>query len=335
MTPLQSAAALLGLTLLATVSVAHHNTAAVFDLEKEVTFSGVVTRYEFRNPHIYFYVTTESGEEWRIEAGPTAIMKRLGWTSDTLTEGNQIQFTGNPSRREGKKSAYFKSALVDDAPLPATRGQVAYEQLIEDSQDRSATAESLAGTWVTLLTQNSGWIDEPGVLSLTDAGQESIDSFDENTMSPVLDCTPVTAPASMAIPDTKRIEILDDVVRIGSEFNGVTRVATLEGAAADAPSVQGHSVATLDDNTLTVKTTDFVAHRMGIGYGLASSEQKTLVEKFVLGDDGKGLTYSFTLIDPVYLAEPFESQSSWAYRPDREFEALPCDLENSRLFLSE
>lgn len=323
------------LALVPAVSAAHHNSGAVFDLDAEVTVKGVVTRYQFRNPHIYFYVLTEQGEEWRIEGGPTAFMKRFGWSRDTLAEGDQIELVGNPSRREGRNSALLKSASVDGTPLPASRGEEAFKQLFENNDNRNVNAISLAGTWTTQIGEDAGWIDDPTSLALTAAARESIENFDEKTMSPVLDCTPMTAPATMMIPDTKKIEILDDVVRIGSEFNGVTRIAYLSGSPDEAPSLQGHSVATLRDNTLTIDTTGFLAHRMGIANGLASSSEKTLHEEFVLDEDGKGLTYSFRLTDPVYLEAPFESQAYWAYRPDLDFEALPCDLENSRRFLDE
>ena len=54
---------------------AHHNSGAVFDMENEVTIEGVVTKYEFRNPHVYIYVDAEDSNgnivNFRIEAGPS------------------------------------------------------------------------------------------------------------------------------------------------------------------------------------------------------------------------------------------------------------------------
>ena len=317
-------------------ALAHHNTGAVFDLGQEVTIAGTVTRYQYRNPHIYFFVRDEHGTEWRVEAGPTALMNRIGWSPDTMKEGDQIEMVGNPSRKAGKSSAFLKSATVGGEPLPMFRSEDAFKRLAEDNSNRDVGTDTIAGTWVTVLSGDSGWIDNPESLPLNDAGRNSIENFDENTMSPALTCTPMTAPAMMMIPDTKRIEILQDSVRISSEFNGATRVIHLaEPQAPESTSVQGFSIGRLDGNSLQIETSGFEAHRMGIAYGLASGEEKRIVEEITLAEDGKGLTYRFTLTDPEFLEAPFEAESYWAYRPDQPFETLPCDLENSRLFLDE
>ena len=89
-------------TLVAPLTLAHHNTGALFDLETEITLDGVVTEYEWRNPHVYIYVQIEGADEdadvWVIEAGPLALMRRLGWSRDTLATGDRVVVTGNPAR---------------------------------------------------------------------------------------------------------------------------------------------------------------------------------------------------------------------------------------------
>ena len=58
---------------------AHHSNV-IFDRDTEITIRGAVTRYIWRNPHVYLYVETpnEAGgtSEWQIEADPTPIMAR-------------------------------------------------------------------------------------------------------------------------------------------------------------------------------------------------------------------------------------------------------------------
>ena len=70
--------------------------------EANVALEGVVTRYEWANPHVYIWLAAPdaSGEavEWEIEAQPPAMLRRMGWSQDTLSVGDTIQATGNPAR---------------------------------------------------------------------------------------------------------------------------------------------------------------------------------------------------------------------------------------------
>lgn len=319
-----------------TTASSHHNTGAAFDLDQEITIAGEVTRYEYKNPHIYFYVRDADDTEWRVEAGPLALMNRFGWSSTTLKAGDNISMIGNPSRRAGRPSAFLKSASVAGVPLPATRGEDAFNTLLDDSPGGDEGANSLAGTWVTVLhPENSPWVDDAKLLPLTEKGLDAIEAFDEKTMSPALECIPVTAPSMMVIPDTKLIQLQEDVILISSEFNGATRTIHLGDSEPSNESIQGKSVGSLQGNQLTIQTTGFAQHRMGNAFMLPSGENKLLREWLILEDDGKSLTYRFEVDDPEYLSESFTSEVQWVYRPDVEFEALPCDLENSRLFIDE
>ena len=54
---------------------------------------------------------------------------------------------------------------------------------------------------------------------------------------------------------------------------------------------------------------------------------------FAADRDGTEINYSFSLDDPEYLTEPVTGEGQWKYRPDHEFERLPCDPEVARRFL--
>jgi len=57
-----SIACRLGMVLLFASSpiLAHHGFVVEFDEKKPVTLAGVVTKMEFMNPHIYFYVDVKN-----------------------------------------------------------------------------------------------------------------------------------------------------------------------------------------------------------------------------------------------------------------------------------
>jgi len=46
--------------------VAHHSFAAEFDSAKTVDFTGVVTKVEWMNPHVYFYVDVKDPQTGKV-----------------------------------------------------------------------------------------------------------------------------------------------------------------------------------------------------------------------------------------------------------------------------
>ena len=91
----------LGVTLTASSAQAHHAWAAVFT-EETMEIEGVVTEYNFKNPHvnIMLSVIDETGveTEW-MATGPAAPpFRRWGWTEDTVAVGQYLQLTGRKSR---------------------------------------------------------------------------------------------------------------------------------------------------------------------------------------------------------------------------------------------
>ena len=85
-----------GLFLISGPLPAHHGFAA-YDQTKPVTLSGVVTQFEFVNPHaqIYFDVKSEKGEvqHWGIELATPGLLVRRGWSSRTMKQGDEITVT--------------------------------------------------------------------------------------------------------------------------------------------------------------------------------------------------------------------------------------------------
>ena len=77
---------------------AHHSFAAEFDANLPVTFTGVVTRMQWTNPHSWIHVdvTQPDGtvESWAIEAGTVNTLFRRGFTKDSLQSGTEIVVEG-------------------------------------------------------------------------------------------------------------------------------------------------------------------------------------------------------------------------------------------------
>ena len=76
------------------LSATAHHSRAIYDQERTVTIEGVVTNYEWTNPHVYLYVESQddSGDAvvWELEGNVTTIMRRLGWSKDTFAPGDRV-----------------------------------------------------------------------------------------------------------------------------------------------------------------------------------------------------------------------------------------------------
>jgi hypothetical protein len=122
----------LAAALAAAPLLAHHSFAAEYDGEKPITLKGVVTKVEWENPHMHFYldVTDEKGkvEEWKFEGFPPNMLVRQGWKRDvTLKVGDTVTVFAWRARN-GMNLAHSREITMADGkkilsgPLAATGG---------------------------------------------------------------------------------------------------------------------------------------------------------------------------------------------------------------------
>jgi hypothetical protein len=79
--------------------LAHHSFSAQFDRSKPVTLSGTVTKVQWTNPHIWFYIDVKDPEtgkitNWGLEMGSPNALFRLGWTQHSLKPGDIVTTNG-------------------------------------------------------------------------------------------------------------------------------------------------------------------------------------------------------------------------------------------------
>jgi Family of unknown function (DUF6152) len=73
---------------------AHHAFAAEFDSNKPVTLTGVVSKVNWANPHVYVYLDVKDANEkvstYALECNSVNTLLHRGWTRDALKKGDQV-----------------------------------------------------------------------------------------------------------------------------------------------------------------------------------------------------------------------------------------------------
>jgi uncharacterized protein DUF6152 len=319
---------------LASPALAHHS-AAAYDTQKQVKVSGTVVQYKFANPHVYLTLQVKKDDgstaTIEVEAGAAAVLNGLGFTKDSVKNGDVVTVVGNPGRAKPEAFVLGRELYKSDGtyvPLNIASRSV-YE-------GKTATATTIAGTWFSPRTEFGSFLGSAGRWTLTEKGRAAATGADERTKNALKDCIPVGAPALMFYPVANTITVQRDRVVMKVDWMDSERTIYLDGRAhppATQTSLQGHSVGRWDGKTLVVETTNFKDHPMGLSLSMPSSTQKKLTERFALSEDAKTLIYSGTVEDSVYLAKPVEWSGKWEYRPTMRASGQKCDVEVASKFL--
>jgi hypothetical protein len=87
---------------------AHHSFAAEFDDQKPVKMTGTITKVEWQNPHIWFYLDVKNPDgsvtNWGFAGGAPGQLMRRGITKDQLKIGETVVVEGFRSK-DGSNNA--------------------------------------------------------------------------------------------------------------------------------------------------------------------------------------------------------------------------------------
>ena len=332
-TTLKNAGMIAAVLLMTSPAVGHHAPIA-FDRGTMVDITGTVARYDWRNPHVYIYIegSDDSGRsgEWLVEADPTPLMARSGWSATTLAPGDPVALRMLPDRDASKLHGLLVSLTTTDGVTLGMR---------TGSPETNDATNDIAGIWDALPNFSPPIIDQDvdPPRSYTEAGLRARAEYSDELYPPAA-CLAVPTPMLNQIPYLFEIEVNDDRVLINSEFYVVERVVYMDGR--DHPtdgerSNQGHSIGRWEGDTLVVDTRLFDDYRVAHGPGIPAGAQKHTVERFSLADDGASLNVETFVEDPEFLNEPYTVSSTWAHSPGRAWEPFECDPESASHFILE
>jgi len=104
-----------GVLLAVAPAIAHHSFAAEYDSKKPVTLKGIVTKVDWMNPHVYFYldVKDDAGNvnNWALEMGPPTLLAKAGWNRNTMKVGDEVIVQGILAK-DGAKQANARSVTM-------------------------------------------------------------------------------------------------------------------------------------------------------------------------------------------------------------------------------
>ena len=330
---------LAGALVAVAVPAAAHHSAAAFDGQKKTSVTGKVVEYRYMNPHIYITleVTKDDGTKQRmeVEAGAASVLNALGFTRDKLKIGDVVTIAGSPSRREPEKLMLGRDLTrqKDSAYIPLN---IASRSIYEVKAD--AVATSIAGTWFSPMSSFQQYMGAAGKFARNDEARAVGKQMSDSKATTQKDCIPIGLPATTFYPVATTITVQKERVIIKTDWMDTTRTVYLDGRAhppASQKFLHGHSVGRWEGKTLVVETTNFTEHPMGLSMSVPSSDQKKLVERFTLADDGKSLIYEGTIDDPKYLTQTASWSGRLQYRPGMPLSNQKCNVEVARRFLND
>lgn len=97
--------------------LAHHSFSAEYDSNTPVKVTGTVTKVEWTNPHIWFFVDVKDDQgrvtNWGFSGGPPGVLQRRGIGKSALKIGDVIVVEGFRARDGSNNASGGKVTFAD------------------------------------------------------------------------------------------------------------------------------------------------------------------------------------------------------------------------------
>jgi hypothetical protein len=330
---------------LASVAYGHHSVVTHFDMTRTIEIRGTVVDFKLRSPHASMVVEGISyvdgvaqeteAQRWEIESQAAPGLRAMGISRDTFSPGDAITVIAAPNRQPGFR--FVNSSNFTDA----TGRQYSMRNA---SRPERLTTNGAANTQLTGIYSAPVRQNQPASpLPLNAAGLAAMNSYDPR-LSPANTCESMSFPDMFYAPYLFEVKVDGDTISIHNQPWEVTRTVTLDGTpvVTQPEGLFGTITGSREGNAIVLQSTGFPASRWGLGSAvqplgsgtdIPSSEQKTLAERFSLGEDGLTLVYEYVLQDPMYLSAPYEGRLEFPrVADDTPVYPYLCEEESASMF---
>ena len=300
----------------------HHGVAAHYDDAQQVTLEGVVTEFQFINPHAFVYlrVVDAAGRDaiWHCELASRSVLARNGLTAATFAPGTNVKITGSQARHNPTGFALREAVFADGSVLRSSTlfGATPATTPVPPS------STSIEGVWAMKTFRVSRYAG-----LLTDEGERRQAAFDPIKDDPAIYCDPAS-PVRFWVNVNEPFEIRreGDTVVVDHQFMDSRRTIHLGETVAPngtERSTLGYSTGRFDGDALVVTTTHFSAGALEPRYAVMRTEDLTLTERLEVDAESRELKIMWTIDDPVIFKEPHTQQELYV-RTERWTQPYDC-----------
>jgi Family of unknown function (DUF6152) len=348
-------------------ALAHHSMAAEYDDKKPVTLKGVVTKFDWTNPHVLVFIDVTSGKgdvtNWAVELPSRVELKRDGWTKDSLSVGDVVSAEGSSPRESTSKAIGGKMLILASgkklsaAPsvIPLLKQASKPTPRWPDGHPRLGFVPGDTGYWSSI--PGSNLIEEgvnvrmnaEGLLAnIADAGKvapllpwaKGLYEYRQRNLlkdDPMASCLPPGGPRQFQTangiqileqPERKRVFVMSG----GGNRNW--RLINLDGRKHQPddviPTYYGDSVGKWEGDTLVIDSIGYNERFWFANGGLPHTENLHLTER-LSRPDFNTLKYEVTVNDPGAYSRPWTASLNLQWIPNQEIEEYFCDEYNRDL----
>lgn len=195
-------------------------------------------------------------------------------------------------------------------------------------QDQAVDLPDFSGVWLATSPRSAGGENRPPLTARAQADLDAFDPLDD----PVIRCVPPGFPRSgLIIYPFEIVQTGDMMVFLYESFGTVRRIYMDNRELPDylPPAISGYSTGRWDEGGLVVETTR-VAPGLLSGGGIRQYGDVSVIERYRLVDEGRGLEADVTITAPETFVGPWSRSFTWELDPEGMIFESICDPDDRR-----